>query len=94
MSIIGLMRLPLPLSVRRFLGVSVALGVVAAGAGVPILAGTGEMNEDAAKVREASMVVRTNNWLEDRNLDRNSSADMRKALDIACKELKARGHGC
>jgi len=59
-----------------------------------LFAGTGPLNQDAERVFEASMIVRTNTWLEDRNLDRNSSADMKKALDIACKELKARGHGC
>lgn len=94
MSITGLRRLPLPLPVRRFMGVGVALCVVGVGAGVPIFAGTSPINQNAERVREASVVVRTNTWLEDRNLDRNSSADMRKALDIACKELKARGHGC
>jgi hypothetical protein len=59
-----------------------------------VLSSMSETNATAQQTREATRVVRTNQWLTERGLDANSSVDMMKALILACDEIKARGERC
>jgi hypothetical protein len=83
-----------PAPLKRWLGLAVTLGIVVGGVALGVIAAHGHSNAEAAKVEHASRTIRTNAWLQSRNLDVNSSADMMKALVIACDEIKSRGERC
>jgi hypothetical protein len=79
---------------RRLLGVVVAVGVLTIGAGALVVGRSGTDNTEAKRVQDAARVIRTDQWLLARNLDKNSSVDMMRALIMACDEIKTRGESC
>ncbi len=79
---------------RRAMAMVVSLGIVLTGILASLAAGLSQDNAEAERVRKAQLVVRTNQWLENRNLDPSSSADMTEALDLACRMARARGDAC
>lgn len=76
------------------IGISVALGVLAFGIGTAVVVALGTENAEALRAQAAVGVMRTNQWLDDKNLDKNSSVDMMRALILACDEIKTRGERC
>lgn len=85
---------PLSSTRRHLVAIGATLALLGFGIGGPLIASAGRATPDAERLRQANTIVRTNMWLEEHNLDRSSSVDMKKALDLACKERKARGLGC
>jgi hypothetical protein len=79
---------------RRLLGAGVAIGVFTIAVGAMVLGVSGIDNTEARRVQDAAREIRTNQWLIARNLDKNNSADMMRALILACDEIKARGESC
>lgn len=79
---------------RRLLGIGVILGVLVFGIGAAVASSIGTENSEAERVEAATKVLRTNQWLDARDLDTSSSVDMMRALIIACDEIESRGEAC
>lgn len=79
---------------RRIMSIGVILGVLAFVTGAAVASSLGTENSEAQRVEAATKIMRTNQWLEARNLEKSRSVDMMRALIMACDEIKSRGEAC